>query len=177
MDMTEILLLFNTLLVVCLIGLVYLLARYIGDFIGRIQSIRGIEIGSLQIDDNPPSFREFDYNGNKIVSSQLFKDKKTLLLFVKSTCPICKSILDKLHEIQSNYDLNFVIINSDETLDDKTITDRINDGIVYIKSGKLSQSFSVQSVPHAVLVNTQSKVDGVGPLKNQKSLVNLLLNA
>lgn len=176
MSELKILLFLNTILVISLIGLVFLLARYIGDFIKKIQSISGIQIGSLISGDFAPNFREFDQNGNKIISSQLYKSEKTLLLFIKSTCPVCKSILQELKKVQESYKLNYVIINIDEITDDSYVLQILKDNFIYIKSNRLSQLFSITSVPHAILVNTEGKIESAVSLKDKKSLWNLLIN-
>lgn len=176
MDKFDILTLLNSLLVVLLLGVTYLLARFMGDFINKINSIRGIQIGSLLVDDEAPNFREFDQNGNRIISSQLYKTKKTLLLFIKSTCPVCKSILKDFSKVETHYNLNYLVLNIDEVSDDSEVLKLIDNHVIYLKSKKYMDLFSISSVPQAILVNTDGKIDSLATLKSSKSLWNMLIN-
>ncbi|GIN87316.1 hypothetical protein J6TS2_37020 [Heyndrickxia sporothermodurans] len=156
--------------------LIFFLARYIGNFIRKIESINGIEIGTLQIDQIAPAFRENDHNGDKIISNEILSTNNTLLLFINTNCPTCKSLLPELHRIKKKYSINLILVNTDEQHEDNSIVNHLNEEIIYIRSNKLMRLYSITTVPYGILINEDKTIQQISELKNSNGLWNMLLN-
>lgn len=154
--------------------LIFYLARYIGEFIAKIESIEGVRIGSIQEGQHVPSFREVDGNGRKVVSKEVF-NQRSLLLFVNSNCSTCKEVVPEIIQVLNTYKLKIIVVNSDEMHDDSEITRYMNDRVHYIRSSKLQQDYSITRVPFAFLIEN-NLVEVSIELKEKASLWNLLIN-
>jgi thiol-disulfide isomerase/thioredoxin len=167
-------LIFMSVLLILQFWVIFYLARYIGDFMAKIESIDGIKVGTLQIDQEVPHFREVDSKGNKIISRDIFLNK-TLLLFVNTNCSTCKEIITEIKGIKDTYDISIVVINTDESHDDSLIKRHLGEEVVYLRSNKISRLYSIYKVPYAISIYN-SKVQMAGDLKSKKGLWNLLIN-
>ncbi|MBB2483356.1 conjugal transfer protein TraF [Bacillus sp. APMAM] len=117
-----------------------------------------------------------DEKGNKVIAKELFSGRNTLLLFINTNCPRCKSLLPHLMKIKTNYDINFILVNTDRLADDNHIKSVIGDQITYIRSTQISSSYFVHVVPYAVLVNNIGEVKLSSQISNINSLFNMLIN-
>ncbi|WP_143286851.1 TlpA family protein disulfide reductase [Caenibacillus caldisaponilyticus] len=176
MNWINIILMVILILLVGELGIFYYFLKYNSNFLKQIQSIRGIQFSTLELGRNAPLFRVFAENGNKVVAKELFKKKNTLLLFISTNCPVCKSFLPHLKKITENYDINFILINHDTLNDDTHIKKALNNELYYIRSSHVSQIYLIHAVPHAILVNTKGKIELSSPLSNINSLFNMLIN-
>lgn len=154
--------------------LIFYLARYIGEFIAKIESIEGVRIGSIQEGQQVPSFREVDVDGRKIVSKEVF-NHRSLLLFVNSNCSTCKEVVPEVKRVLNTYKLKIIIVNTDEMHDDSEIKSYLNDQVHYIRSSKLQQAYSITKVPYAIMIE-DNLVEVSSELKGKTSLWNLLIN-
>lgn len=164
------------LLLVVELGVIYYFVKYQSFFLTQIRSMKGVEVKSLDIGNHAPLFRTFDEGGNKVVLKELFGEKKTFLLFIKTTCPICKSLLPNLQDIQNHYDLNFLLINSDNTDDDHEIVEVLSDKITYIRAPQIVESYFLSQYPYAMLIDTNGKIELHNRLQSVNSLRNMLIN-
>ncbi|MEW4326870.1 thioredoxin-like domain-containing protein [Rossellomorea marisflavi] len=154
--------------------LIFYLARYIGEFISKIESIEGVRIGSIQEGQHVPSFREVDGNGRKVVSKEVF-NQRSLLLFVNSNCATCKEVVPEITRVLNTYKLEMIVVNTDELHDDSDITRYLNDRVHYIRSSKLQQAYSITKVPFAYMIE-DNLVEVSIELKGKASLWNMLIN-
>ncbi len=156
--------------------LIFFLARYIGAFIRKIESVNGIKIGTLQLDQIAPAFREYNHRGEKVISTELFSNHRTLLLFINTNCPTCKTLLPELRNIKRHYDINLVLVNTDEQHEDSLIVNHVSEDMIYLRSNKLMRLYSITTVPYGILINEDKKIEQISEMKNSNSLWNLLLN-
>ncbi|MED0670465.1 thioredoxin-like domain-containing protein [Aneurinibacillus aneurinilyticus] len=162
------------LLVLFQFGVVYLLARYIGNFINQIKGIRGIQFGGINIGESVPLFRELDYKGNRVILGEILSSKKVALLFINSNCPTCKSILPYLGEILNNVNVKFIIINNDTVLDDNLIKTKIPEEVIYLRSSKIANTYFVNKVPYLMVIDRDGKLEQHNYLNNVNTLANMV---
>ncbi|GGA77321.1 TlpA family protein disulfide reductase [Ornithinibacillus halotolerans] len=158
------------------LGILYYILKYNSNFLKQIQSIKGIQLETLDIGDQAPFFRTFSNNGDKIISKNIISKKRTFILFINTNCPTCKSLLGDLNSISSNYDINFLLINSDNLSNDAHITKQLNDNIIYIRSNQITSLYFIRTVPHGVLIDENGTVVLSSYIKNMHVLNNMLLN-
>ncbi|MFD2170036.1 redoxin domain-containing protein [Tumebacillus lipolyticus] len=162
-------------LVILQFGLIFLLARYIGNFMNKIRGFRGIEFGTLEVGDKAPTFRKHDYQERPVVLSQLVAEKKTVLMFVNTDCPTCKSILPQLGSILSTYDLHLIMINKDNQSNDEAITSLLPESVLYLRSPQIVEAYEISKVPFGVLINQQGIIEQHSVLSDINVLRNMLL--
>lgn len=176
MTWTNFILVLILVLLVGELGVLYYFLKYNSNFLKQIQSIRGVQFSRLEPGNPAPLFRTFSENGNKVIAKQLFSEKNTLLLFISTNCPICKTLLPNLEKITNNYDINFILINGDNVSDDNHIKSTLTKNLTYIRSPQITKTYFVNTVPHAVLVNGNGKIELSSKLSNISSLFNMLIN-
>lgn len=174
---TDIILIITLVLLVLSIGINYLSVKYLSHFLNQIRTVKGIEVKTLENGKPAPLFRVFDEQRKKVILKDLFNKKKTLILFMKTSCPVCKSLLPSIKDITRYYDVNFLLINSDNTEDDQEITDHLQpDSLTYIRAPQIAQSYFIREYPYAVLIDDEGKIELHGKLNNFNSLWNMLIN-
>ncbi|WP_113927171.1 redoxin domain-containing protein [Bacillus sp. P14.5] len=163
-----------TIIVIFQTVVIFYLARYIGEFMSKIESINGIKVGSLQEGQTVPNFRELDSQGRKVVSKDFF-NKRSILLFVNTNCATCKEVIPEIDRIINTYKIQVLVINTDENHDDVIIRKNLGDRVSYMRSNKITQLYSITKVPYALIIE-ENEVKAAGELKNKGSLWNLLIN-
>lgn len=158
------------------LGILYYILKYNSNFLKQIQSIKGIQLDTMDIGEKAPFFRSFSENGVKVLSKELFSERKTFILFIKTSCPICKSLLEDYNHISENYDINFLLINSDELSNDDLITKQLNKNITYIRSNQITSLYLIRTVPHGILIDTEGVVELSTHVKNVNVLHNMFLS-
>jgi cytochrome oxidase Cu insertion factor (SCO1/SenC/PrrC family) len=153
---------------------IFYLARYIGEFISKIESVNGIKVGSLQEGQAAPNFRELDSQGRKVVSKD-FLGKRSILLFINTNCATCKEVIPEIEKIKNTYNLQVLVINTDENHDDSIIREILGERVSYIRSNKITQLYSITKVPYALIID-ENEVKAASELKNKESVWNLLIN-
>lgn len=172
----------NYLLIVVLflltaeIGILYYFLKYNSNFLKQIQSIKGIQLDALDIGDKAPFFREYSNNKEKVIAKDLFKENKTFVLFISTNCPVCKSLLGDMNVIAMKYDLNFLVINSDNLSNDDHVTKQLSDRITYIRSNQIPSLYFIRKVPHAMMIDEQGQIVLTSYVSNPNALYNMLLN-
>lgn len=169
------LLLIILVITMCISVTLYHMLKYNRNFLKQIQSIRGTLLEMLEIGEEAPLFRIHDEKNRKVVASQLFKEKNTLLFFAHSQCTGCKDALKQIKKIDENYDLNIVVINRDTQFDDSEIKKLLPDSVYYIRESFIATSYRVQSTP-SIFIIEDGKVKLTTVLKDTNMLFNSLLD-
>lgn len=159
----------------CISITLYHMLKYNRNFLKQIQSIRGTLLEMLEIGEEAPLFRIHDDKDRKVIASQLFNEKNTLLFFAHSQCPGCKDALKQMRKIDENYDINIVVINKDTQFDDSEIKKLLPDNVYYIREDFIATSYRVQSTPSIFLIE-DGKVKLSTVLKDTNMLFNSLLD-
>lgn len=163
-----------TIIVIFQTIVIFYLARYIGEFMSKIESVNGIKVGSLQEGQTVPNFRELDNQGRKIVSKDFFNER-SILLFINTNCATCKEVIPEIERINNTYKIQVLVINTDENHDDSIIRKILGERVSYMRSNKITQLYSITKVPYAFIID-ENEVKAAGELKNKGSLWNLLIN-
>ncbi|MBN6205683.1 redoxin domain-containing protein [Ralstonia pickettii] len=136
-----------------------------------------IQLENLNIGEKAPLFRTYNEKGIKVIAKNLYNKRKTLILFISTNCPVCKEILTDIKNVTSNYDLNFLIINSDELSNDKHITEKIDHSKVnYIRSNQITSLYFIRNVPYGLLIDERGIISLSNYIKDVNVLYNMLLN-
>lgn len=150
---------------------IYYLLKYNSNFLKQIQSIKGIQFDLLEIGQEAPPFRVLDRNGKRVISKHVFERQHTLLLFIHTKCPKCKTILESLGKIESHYDINIMLINGDEMSDDQEIIKSLSKSIIYIRATHLPTTYLVQNTPTAMIIEKGIVRNKKGERKGQGEYV------
>lgn len=172
----QIILIGTLTLVVIQLGIVYMLARFIGNFINEIRSYRGIRIGGLEVGDEAPIFRELDHQKKSVSLKRLISEKNVVLLFISTKCPTCKELLTQLKKITEAYNVHFVLINNDKESDDREIVKMIPKGVFYIRSTQIGYIYFIDRVPTALIINQAGIIEKQNAINSVGGLWNILLN-
>ncbi|MCY9582470.1 TlpA family protein disulfide reductase [Paenibacillus alvei] len=174
--MTDFIIIVTLLLVLIQLLLIFMLARFIGQFLTKIKSVGGISFTELQIGEQVPLFREWGSQGRKVILRELLSHRKVLLLFINTTCQTCKSILPDLERVVENWDIHIVVINTDKQSNDEEIQAMLPSGIEYIRSVDIMDTYGVSKVPYAFLVNQNGILESHQSLMSPNMLWNMLEN-
>lgn len=178
MTWNEVVLLIVLILLTAQIGVLYYFVKYNSNFLNQIQSINGVQFETLAIGDHAPFFRTYNTKGHKVVAKRIFESNKTLIIFISTGCPTCKSILEHLETITSKYNLNFILINGDNISNDDHIQSKVNhlENLSYIRSTQITSLYNVRIVPYIVLLNQEGIVQISSQVNDVNSVYNALIN-
>ncbi|MFN2501266.1 MAG: MauE/DoxX family redox-associated membrane protein [Pyrinomonadaceae bacterium] len=111
-----------------------------------------------KIGESVPQFSATDIKGNEI-TSDFFKNKKTLVTFWSTTCPFCLSMMEELREWDrtKGEDDPALIVFSDGDVSEHEKFD-LKSPIIIDPGHKTSSAFGMYGTPSAVLVNEQGKI-------------------
>lgn len=173
----DLVLLIVILLLTAVLGVLYYFIKFNINFLKQIQSINGIHLDNLEIGQKAPFFRTYSDKGEKVIAKNLFSNRNTLMLFISTNCPTCKSLLPDLKTLSSNYNINFAIINSDELSNDAHISEKVDSSnIIYIRSNSITSLYFIQNVPFGVLIDEGGTILLSNYIKGTNVLYNMLLN-
>lgn len=173
----DLVLLIVILLLTAVLGVLYYFIKFNINFLKQIQSINGIHLDSLEIGQKAPLFRTYDVHGEKVITKKIFSNRNTLMLFISTNCPTCKSLLPKLKKLASNYNINFLIINSDELSNDAYISQKVDsNNIIYIRSSSITSLYFIRNVPFGILIDEDGTILLSNYIQGKNVLYNMLLN-
>lgn len=154
--------------------ILYFMLKYNSNFLKQIQNIKGLQLETLSPGEEAPLFRVHDTSGNKVVAKKLFYNKNTLLLFINSSCPTCKTIVENLYSIDKHYDLNILVINNDELFDDNKVKALLPKSVTYIRASHIPMTYFIQSTPTVILVE-KGLIKMINQVTNSNVLLNMLI--
>jgi len=99
------------------------------------------------------------------------------MLFINTNCPTCKSLLPVLKILSSNYNINFVLINSDELSNDDHIREKVdNNNVLYVRSNSITSLYFIRNVPYGLLIDEDGTILLSNYIRGTNVLYNMLLN-
>jgi methylamine dehydrogenase accessory protein MauD len=138
-----------------------------GALLGREQPAPG---------EHAPVYELLDWGGRPQRVGGIAADgRRTLLLFVSPTCPVCKELLPAARSLSRVEDLQ-LILASDGPRDEHTSFVRRH-GLAddaYLLSGELGRAYQVARLPHAVLLDAEGVVRARGLVNSREHLESLL---
>lgn len=130
---------------------------------------------SLKIGATAPTFEVQTYEG-KIFAYRPPRTRPLLLLFVRTSCPICQDIVPGLKTLHRAEDLDLLVVAEGDEIEkhDAFAAKLGRHGILYAVSSELFLLYRVTSVPFAVGVGTNGAVRAKGVVNRLEHLENLV---
>jgi methylamine dehydrogenase accessory protein MauD len=166
-------------LVLALGLLVLALLRQVGRLHDRIAPV-GALVGAEQpaVGDRAPVYELRDWSGRvRKVGGIHPQGRRTLLLFVSPTCPVCKELLPVSESLCASEGLDRVLASDGPREEHAAFVAR--HGLAnapYVLSGELGRAYQVGRLPHAVLLDAEGVVRARG-LVNQREHLESLVEA
>lgn len=163
--------------VIAMAVVVFALARQIGVLHERIKPVGALSLGeAIKAGDIAPQF-DLDSISGDTVSVGGIKEQSTLLFFLSSTCPVCKTLLPVLKDIQKQEQATLrLIFASDGPVSEhfSFVTEHELGAFPYVLSLELGMAYQISKLPYGVLINPQGKVAAHGLINNREHLESLL---
>jgi len=155
------------------------LVRQVGILHERI-SPAGALVGAERpaVGEHAPVFELRDWSGRiRRVGGIDARGRRTLLLFVSPTCPICKQLLPLARSLRKAEGEHLrVVLASDGPLAEHTafVHHYGLEREAYVLSGELGRAYQVGRLPHAVLLDREGVVRARGLVNSREHLESLL---
>jgi len=166
------------MVVICLAGVVLALTRQLGVLHERIAPA-----GALMINRGPTvgqrveALEVEDLKGRGLrLGAPRADGKSTLILFVSPTCPVCKALLPvmKSSRDQERHWLDMVLASDGEPTEHrKFIADQGLEEFPYVMSAALGQSYQVNRLPYAALIDEDGLLKARGLVNSREHLESL----
>ena len=156
---------------------VFALARQIGVLHERIKPVGALSLGeAVKAGDIAPQFDLYTISGDT-VSVGGTREQSTLLFFLSSTCPVCKTLLPVLKDIQKQEQATLRLIFASDgpvSVHLYFVAEQALGAFPYVLSLELGMAYQVSKLPYGVLINPQGKVAAHGLINNREHLESLL---
>lgn len=159
--------------VVILALLVLALARQVGVLHERVAPL-----GALMLDQGPkvgdraPVFEVKDLWG-RLTRLGGVREKPLLLLFVSSTCPVCKKILPVALRLAREENLDLALVGDEEEEKLRSLAKELGVARVF-NAPEVGQSYKIGKIPYAVLIDSEGIVRAKGLVNNREHLESLM---
>lgn len=178
-DLMPIALVLSWLAIVALTIVVYALSRQIGVLHQRISPVGALSLGqTIEAGSPAPQFTLPSLTGGEVVIGGE-AEKVTLLFFLSSNCPVCKTLLPALTAIaRQEADWVKVIFASDgdESEHHSLIMEHGLRAYPYLLSTELGMSYQISKLPYAVLIDKNGVIAAHG-LANSREHIESLFEA
>ncbi len=180
--MTEALLASNLLLWGVVVGLaaaVLALIRQVGILHERI-SPAGALLGAERptVGEHAPAYELMDWSGRiQRVGGIEERGRRTLLLFVSPSCPVCKQLLPLARSLRAaeGDELRVVLASDGPKAEHVAFVERHGlEQEAYLLSSELGRAYQVARLPHAVLLDRNGVVRARGLVNSREHLESLL---
>jgi len=154
----------------------YALARQIGVLHERIKPVGALSLGqAVNSGDPAPTFNVNSLNGGPITLGGN-SNRTTLLFFLSSTCPVCKTLLPILKSIQlQERDTLQIIFASDGDITEhqRFIAEHQLEHFPYILSADVGIAYRISKLPYGVLISVDGEIIAHGLVNNREHLESL----
>ena len=153
--------------------LVLALARQVGVLHERVAPL-----GALMLDQGPkvgeraPLFEVRDLFGRPARLGGL-RERPLLLLFVSSTCPVCKKILPIALRLAREENLDLALIGDEREQDLRRLAQGLA-GVQVLNAPEVGQAYKVGKIPYAVLIDPEGVIRAKGLVNNREHLESLM---
>ena len=164
--------------IVALGVMVFALSRQIGVLHERIKPVGALSLGkAIQVGDTAPVFHENSLTGGMVrVGGEDITDKSTLLFFMSSTCPVCKTLMPALKSIgnQASDWLKLVFASDGHEAEHMDVI-REHDlrDYPYLLSSEVGMAYQISKLPYGVLIDSQGQVAAHGLINNREHVESL----
>jgi len=153
--------------------LVLALARQVGVLHERVAPL-----GALMLDQGPkvgeraPIFGVKDLFGRSTRLGGL-RERPLLLLFVSSTCPVCKKILPIALRLAREENLDLALIGDEREEDLRRLAQGLAE-VQVLNAPEVGQAYKVGKIPYAVLIDPEGVIRAKGLVNNREHLESLM---
>ncbi|GAA6150662.1 redoxin domain-containing protein [Pseudoteredinibacter isoporae] len=178
--MTELLLISNAILWLCVIALliaVVALARQIGVLYERVAPAGALMMNqTLKVGDKAPALEVEELTSGRAITIGAQQDKARLLFFLSPSCPVCKTLLPVLKssaQAEASW-LNVTLASDGEAQEHiDFISEYKLNKFDYVLSERLGKMYGVAKLPYAVLIDDQGDVSSMGLINSREHLESL----
>ena len=162
------------LAVVALALLLLALMRQVGILHERVAPL-----GALMLDQGPkvgeraPVFEVRDLWG-RLTRLGGVREKPLLLLFISSTCPVCKKILPIALRLAREENLDLALIGDEDEAKLRSLVQQGLKEVRVFNAPEVGQSYKVGKIPYAVLIDSEGIVRAKGLVNNREHLESLM---
>jgi methylamine dehydrogenase accessory protein MauD len=168
------------LVTLALAVLVFGLARQIGVLHERVAPM-----GAMMSDHGPavgeaaPSLSVMSLAGEPLeLGGASERRRPRLLLFVASTCPVCKKLLPIARSFADAERIELVLVGDGEDAEQRSMVERFGlQRVPYVNSPLVGMTYGVGKLPHAVLIDAQGVIQAKGLVNSREHLESLIVAA
>ena len=157
--------------------LVFALARQVGVIHERIKPVGALSLGKvIKVGVDAPKFTLPSLNGGTVGVGEINgKGQSTLLFFLSSSCPVCKTLLPILKGIPQQEPWLRLVFASDgnEAEHFRFIEQHGLAGFPYVLSTEMGMAFQISKLPYGVLIDADGIVSAHGLINNREHLESL----
>lgn len=136
---------------------------------GALMLDKGVEVGQPA-----PQITAADRSGQP-VNIGYASERSTLLFFLSTSCPICKSLLPAIKAIdKSNSNLDVIYVGDGDAIEhDKLVAREGLEGANYVLSPEVGMTFQIGKLPYAVLIDKAGTLKAKGLVNSREHLDSL----
>ena len=155
---------------------VFALIRQIGLLHERIAPAGALSISKqgIKTGEAAPEFALQSLTDNKVHIGGVSIDKRsTLLFFLSDTCPVCKTLLPILKQLQGEEaDWLSIVLASDGDIDEHKafVAQAGLEKFDYVLSSQLGRGYEIGKLPYGVLIDEQGTLITHGLVNNREHL-------
>ena len=165
------------LAIVGLSVLVFALARQVGVLHERINPVGALSLGKvIEAGKDAPKFTLPSLNGGMVDIGEVNeKGQSTLLFFLSSSCPVCKTLLPILKSIQQHEPWLRLVFASDgnEAEHRQFIEQHELCEFPYLLSTEMGMAFQISKLPYGILIDADGIISAHGLINNREHLDSL----
>lgn len=165
------------LLIVILSIVVYALARQVGVLHERIRPVGALSLGkAIAAGVEAPQLSLPSISGGEAIVGGVRGDgKSTLLFFLSSSCPVCKTLLPILRDLEQKEPwLRLVFASDGEESDHRQFIGQHQlQRFDYILSTELGMAYQISKLPYGVLIDGKGVISAHGLINNREHLESL----
>lgn len=167
------------LVIVALGLLVFALSRQIGVLHERLRPVGALSMGqALKVGDEAPIVKEPSLNGGMVrVGGAATDNRVTLLFFLSSDCPVCKTLLPIVVALAGHEKswLRVVFASDGNEPDHQALIKSFGlQNFGYLLSTDVGMSYQVAKLPYSYLLDSAGTVAAHGLVNNREHLESLL---
>jgi methylamine dehydrogenase accessory protein MauD len=163
--------------IVVLSVLVLALARQLGVIHERIKPVGALSLGKvIEVGTDAPKFNLPSLTGGAVSIGEFnARGDSTLLFFLSASCPVCKTLIPILRDIERQEPGLRLVFASDgnDAEHQKFIEQHQLSSFPYLLSTELGMAFQISKLPYGVLIDADGLISAHGLINNREHLESL----
>lgn len=159
------------IVVIALVVVILALARQVGVLYERVAPAGALMVNQqLKPGDKAPQIEVLTIDNSKLSVGL----PNQLLFFLAPDCPICKTLLPILKNLQkSEKDIDFVLISDGNDDHEKFVNEQKLNDFPYTVTETVGRSFGVGKLPYGVLTDENGVISSLGIVNSREHLESL----